>query len=138
MPPPSPQSETSAASAELPKKRTKTTTSPVWDHYIVSWEKGVKMVKCKCCQVTYKNPSGTSTLTAHMSKHPLQLKPKPKPPIPAWCQQTSAEVSKISTQKQAEATGLLKKWIACSAKPFSTVEDPYFVAYSKSLNPAYK
>ncbi|GAU91804.1 hypothetical protein RvY_03993 [Ramazzottius varieornatus] len=108
------------------------------DNGLPADEKGVKMVKCKYCKETYKNPSGTSTLTAHMSKHPLQLKPKPKPPIPAWCQQTSAEVSKISTQKQAEATGLLKKWIACSAKPFSTVEDSYFDANSKSLNPAYK
>ena len=65
--PSSPQSEVSNANEEPEKKRSKITTSAVWNHYTVSWVKGKKIVKCNYCSHSYTDPSGTTTMSLHIS-----------------------------------------------------------------------
>ena len=101
IPLPSPRSEISAVSGESLQKKLKTSTSPVWDQFPVSIDKGAKTVKCKHCSVCkYTNPSGTSAMIKHLNKnHPGKLKSAEKPPIPKVFQPASNDIPRISKQK---------------------------------------
>ena len=139
-PPPSPQSEVSNASNEPPQKKLKGTTSPVWDHFSVSIVKGVKYVKCKhCTRCKYTDPSGTTTMMLHLSKHhPGKIKPPTRPPVPKEFQPVFSDTPKISKEKETAITDRLKRWIVCSAKPFNSVDCPHFTALINECNAAYK
>ena len=138
-PPSSPQSEVSNTTEEPEKKRSKATTSAVWNHYTVSWAKGNKIVKCNYCSHPYTDPSGTTTMKLHISnKHPGKLKPVSRPPIPQAFLSTSNDTPKITKHKQEAITKRLKTWVVCSAQPFSSVDDPHFIALLKEANSAYK